>query len=163
METKGLIIGKFGLGLTVFMIISVLTLFVMMILGGAPFILMISFGGLTLYTFYIGAFAITKYHIDEIGIQTESLISCFSKQINWNEVMNIEETVLSYTNKGRGVFGEYYIISMIEDVERERGLMEMMKNKMVLCIPVTKENKACMVYFAQKYQLSIMRKTKIRR
>lgn len=162
MESKGLIVGKFGLGLTVFMIIAVFTLLVMMIFGGAPFIVVISFLGITLYTFYVGAFAITKFHIDENGITTESLISCYSKKINWNDVMIIEETILSYTNRGRGGFGEYYTILMTGEIERERGLKEMMKNEKVLCIPVTKESKSCMMYFAQKYQLNIIGKTKLK-
>ena len=155
METKGLISGKFGFGLTVCMIFTVLALFIIMILGSAPLVMVKLCGGMNLYTFHIGAFAVTKYHVDEDGVYTESLISRYSKKINWNEINNVEETVLAYTNQGRGSLGEYYVISSVETVEQERGLVEMMKCKGIICIPITKETKACMVYYTQKYQLNI--------
>ena len=41
METKGLISGKFGFGLTVCMIFTVLALFIIMILGSAPLVMVI--------------------------------------------------------------------------------------------------------------------------
>ncbi len=158
METKGLIMGKLGLGLMIFLNIGILSVYVVMVLGCAPLEMWILCGVINLYMLYMAIFAATRYYVDEKGIYTESLLSRYIKRVSWNEVKLIREMVLACTNNVYGGGDNYYIISTQEDVEAERGILENMKCKTMICIPITGETKACMVYYACMHQLNIIAK-----
>lgn len=158
MKAHGLILGMFVPIMNLLMIFSFFAACLAMVFADVPFVLVVVFGVLTLYLSYYELFMITKYQINNNGIKTESFLPLCNKEFHWNNVIIIEKTILNVTNRGRGVFGEYYVISIAEDIEREKGLMEMMKQNNVICVPVTKNTKACMTYIAPEYKLSIVPK-----